>query len=192
PWIQDPKTDPYRKHQVMYQLPGCDQARLSGVYLGEQRFTVSRAGTDVRVQHTGTFTYDARALGNGVRLPVHAVAHRTFVVHRFAAGWHLFKVVNARTSVAPGYGRALPRYTGPAGTPRRYRVREFFIGKIGDYREYSVADGDGHRYTQYDPRLVPEVAGIPADANPYVVLSVVSQLDTASPTPCQRADRSHT
>jgi hypothetical protein len=261
-WIRDPKADPYRKHQALYQLPGCDQARLSGVYLGEQQFTVTRDGADIRVRHTGTFTYDARALGNGVRLPVHAVVGRTFVVHRFADGWHLLKVVNAQAAVAPGYGRMLPRYTGqvpglqqgnqegrpdpagaqavrqalaatisagsatvsfadrstapwrlggpdlrtgqfwpragaaefryprPAGGTQRYGVREFFIGKIGDYREYSSADADGHRYTQYDPRLVPEVAGIPADSNPYVMLAVVSQLDSASPAPCQSADRS--
>ena len=263
-WIRDPKADPYRKHHVLYQLPGCDQARLSAVYVGDQQFTVSRDGPDVRVQHAGAFTYDTRALGNGVRLPVHAVARRTFVVHKFADGWHLWKVLNASTLVAPGYGRALPRYTGqvpglqqanqagapdpagaqavrtalagsiaagsakitfedrstapwrlggadlrsgqmwpksgaaeyvypkPAGKPQRYGVREFFIGKVGDYREFNVADGAGHRYAQYDPRLVPEVAGIPADSNPYVMLAVVAQLDSASPTACQSTDHSET
>jgi hypothetical protein len=263
-WMRDPKLSPYRKHQVMYQLPGCDQARLSAVYVGDQQFTVARDGEDVRVQHTGAFTYDTRALGNGVRLPVHAVARRTFVIHRFGDGWHLSKVINAATSVAPGYGKALPRYNGqvpglqqanqvgtadpagaqavrtaleatigagsakiafedrsiapwrlggadvrtgqmwpkagaaeyryakPAGKPQRYGLREFFIGKVGDYREYNVADDAGHRYTQYDPRLVPEVAGIPADSNPFAMLAVVAQLDSASPTACQSADHSQT
>jgi hypothetical protein len=263
-WIKDPKTDPYRKHNVMYQLPGCDQARLSGVYVGEQQFAVAKSGNDIRVDQTGTFTYDTRALATGVRLPVHAVAHRTFVLRRFADGWHLWQLFNANAQVAPGYGKALPRYTGQvpglqlanqAGAPdaagaqavltalagtiaagsakitfedhstapwrlspadartgqfwpqagaaeyryakpkagiTRYGVREFFIGKAGDYNEFNVADAAGRRYTQFDPRLVPEVAGIPADSNPYVVLSVLTQLDSASPTSCQSADRSDT
>src|SRR5262249_43157043 len=135
PWISDPKPDPYRKHHSMYQLPGCDQARLSGVYVGEQRFTVTGDGGDggdVRVEHTGTFTYDTRALGNGVRLPVHVVAHRVFVVHRYPDGWHLSQLVNASTAVAPGYGRVLPHYTGqvpgqqpgyPAGQPDQAGAR---------------------------------------------------------------------
>jgi len=261
-WIKDPKADPYRRHNVMYQLPGCDQARLSGVYVGDQEFTVSGDDADIRVVHSGAFTYDARALGNGVRLPVHAMAHRTFVVHRYADGWHLSQLFNASADVAPGYGKVLPRYTGqvpglqqgnqagqndpaaagavqtalaatigagrakvdfedrsiapwrlggpdlrsgqfwprsgaaeyryakPAGQVQRYGVREFFIGKVGDYQEYNVADAGGRRYTQFDPRRVPEVAGIPAESNPYTVLAAIAQFDAASPTACQSADRS--
>jgi len=261
-WQLDPKTDPYRKHHAMYQLPGCDQARLSAIYIGDQRFTVSSDGADVRVEHTGAFTYDTRALRNGVRLPVHAEVQRTFVVHRYADGWHLSQLFNASAEVAPGYGKALPLYTGqvpglqqgnlagqpepeggqavhealaatlaagsaqltfedhstapwrlagqdqrsgefwpttgaaeyryprPSGTVPRYTVREFVIGRVGDYQEFSAPDETGRRYTQYDPRFVPEVAGIPADSNPYTVLAAIAQLDTASPTSCQRADRS--
>ncbi len=261
-WKLDPKTDPYRKHHSMYQLPGCDQARLSAVYIGEQRFTVSRDGADVQVEHTGQFTYDTRALRNGVRLPVHAEVRRTFVVRRFADGWHLAQLVHASAAVAPGFGKALPRYTGqvpglqqanpagradPAGveavhealaatltagsarltfedrstapwrlaeaarrtgefwpkagaaeyrypTPSdrvsRYPVREFVIGRVGDYQEFSAPDETGRRYTQFDPRFVPDVAGIPADSNPYTMLAAIAQLDGASPATCQRADHS--
>jgi hypothetical protein len=261
-WQLDPKTDPYRKHHAMYQLPGCDQARLSAVYIGDQRFTVSHDGADVQVKHVGVFTYDTRALRNGVRLPVHAEVRRTFVVHRFADGWHLSRLFRASAAVAPGYGKALPRYTGqvpglqqgnlagqpdPAGVqavraalaatlaagsarlsfedrstapwrltgadqrtgefwpktgdaeyryPKpargvsRYPVREFVIGRVGDYLEFSAPDETGRRYTQFDPRLVPDVAGIPADSNPYTVLAAIAQLNAASPTACQRADQS--
>src|SRR5262249_41166705 len=240
----------------------CDQARLSGVYVGEQRFTVTGDGGDVRVEHTGTFTYDTRALGNGVRLPVHVVAHRVFVVHRYPDGWHLSQLIRASTAVAPGYGRTLPRYTGevpglqqgypvgqpdqagaravhdalaatlaagsgavafedrssapwrlagvdqrsgqfwpksgaaeyrypkPAGQVPRYVLREFVIGRVGDYQEFNEPDQDGRRYAQFDPRFVPEVAGIPADSNPYAVLAAVAQADTASSIACQRTDRS--
>lgn len=266
-WIRDPKTDPYRKHHVMYQLPGCDQVRLSATYLGDQQFEV-RPDPDnkanVRVDHTGEFTYDTRSLGNGVRLPVHAMVHRTFVVSRIGSSWRLTKLINSSAQVAPGYGRALPRYTGPvpglqqgnqvgtadpaarqsvldalagtiaAGTakvsfddrstapwrqgapdPRtgdmwptqglalytyatpskpaagaRYAVREFVIGKAGDYNQFNKADGDGRKYTQFDPRQAPDVASIPADSNPYVVLATLAQADSASPTACQSVDRS--
>jgi len=261
-WQLDPKTDPYRKHHAMYQLPGCDQARLSAVYIGDQRFTVSRDGADVQVEHTGQFTYDTRALRNGVRLPVHAEVRRTFVVHRFADGWHLARLFHASAAVAPGYGKVLPRYTGqvpglpqgdpvgqpdpagvqavrealaatlatgsarlafedrstapwrlagadqrtgefwpktgaaeyrypkPSGQVSRYTVREFVIGRVGDYQEFSAPDETGRRYTQFDPRFLPDVAGIPADSNPYTVLAAIAQLDAASPSSCQRADRS--
>jgi hypothetical protein len=266
-WIRDPKTDPYRKHHVMYQLPGCDQVRLSATYLGDQQFQV-RADPDnkanVRVDHTGEFTYDTRSLGNGVRLPVHALVHRTFVLSRIGGTWRLTKLINSSAQVAPGYGKALPRYTGVvpglqqgnqvgtadpaamrsvldalggtigAGTakvtfddrstapwrqgapdPRagdmwptrglalytyavpkkpaadaRYAVREFVIGKAGDYNQFNKPDADGRKYTQFDPRQPPDVASIPADSNPYVVLATLAQLDAASPTACQSADKS--
>lgn len=266
-WTKDPKADPYLKHHVMYQLPGCDQVRLSGVYLGDQRFAVSADGGDIRVEHTGEFTYDTRALGNGVRLPVHAVVHRIFVLSKTAGAWHLTQLVGANAQVAPGYGKALPRYTGPVpglqqanqagapdpaamqgvldalsatiaaanakvtfddtsavafrqGTPSpragdmwptrgvalytyatptpkpakgaRYAVREFVLAKSGDYNEFNIADTMGRKYTQFDPRTPPEVASIPADSNPYVVLATLAQLDSASSTPCQSADKSET
>jgi hypothetical protein len=264
-WKKDPKTDPFQKHHVMYQLPGCDQARLSAVYVGQQRFAVSAVGADVRIEHSGEFTYDTRALGNGVRLPVHALVHRTFVISKRATGWYLTVLTNADAQVAPGYGKALPDYTGavpglqqgnqmgspdPAAMrsvldalgrtiaagnakvtfddtstapwrqappdPRagdlwptrglalytyaapktaaqgRYAVREFVIGKAGDYNQFNKADGAGRKYTQFDPRQAPSVASIPADSNPYVVLASLAQVDAASGTSCQSADKSET
>jgi hypothetical protein len=263
-WNKDPKADPYLKHHVMYQLPGCDQVRLSAVYIGDQQFTVSADGPNVRVEHTGEFTYDTRSLGNGVRLPVHAVVHRVFVVSKRPSGWYLTALTGANAQVAPGYGKALPRYTGavpglqqanqlgtadpaagqavldalaatiaagsakitfddtsaapwrqappgsragdlwptrgvalytyaaPKNAGDRYAVREFVLGKTGDYNEFNKPDKSGRKYTQFDPRQAPEVASIPADSNPYVVLATLAQLDAASTTSCQSADRSQT
>jgi hypothetical protein len=266
-WAHDPADDPYRKHQVLYQLPGCDQVRLVATYLGEQQFRV-RVDPDnkknIRVEHSGEFTYDARALDNGVRLPVHAVVHRTFIFAKRGTVWRLVRLQDASAQVAPGYGKSLPRYTGAvpglregnalgtadpaamqavrdalAGTisapsakvgyedtssapwrlsapdPRtgdvwptrglalytytsakpksaRYLTREFVIDKAGDYNEFNKADEDGRRYTQFDPRQAPDVAGIPADSNPYVMLATLAQLDSASPAPCQAGDKSRT
>jgi len=263
-WVRDPKQDPFRKHHSLYQLPGCDQARLTGVYVGEQQFSVARDGADIRIDHVGVFTDDLRALGNGVRLPVHVAAQRRFIVRRYPDGYHIVKLINTFTQAAPGVGTSLPAYTGdvpglqlanqigtvdpaattairaalvstiaagsakvsfedrsaapwrdrtpdlrsgqfwpqdgaaeyryavPAGKVARYGVREFVIHQLGDYNEYNVPDPEGRKYSQWDPRLVPEVAGIPADSNPFVALAILSQLDAASGTACQSADRSET
>lgn len=262
-WADDPKKDPYRHYEALYQLPGCDQVRFLATYIGDQSFRVTRDGDTILVAHSGTFTYDTRSLSNGVHLPVHAAVRRTFGLRHFTEGWRIVQMVNARTFAAPGAGPRLPRYGGtvpgiqaanqlsaadPAAarqlrqalartigagsasisftdrssavwrgdapdqrkgtmwpsagsaqydyptqrTSNRHRLREFVVDKVGDYTQYSAADAAGHTYTEWDARVVPEVADLPVDSNPYVPLAMLNQLDAAGGTRCDSGDRAET